>query len=785
MSSLSIKNIGFCLLCSFFFSLVGFSQDKRFTISGYLREKGSRESIPGALVSVPTLNTGTSTNAYGFYSITLPEVDSITLVFTMTGYKVTPYKTALRSNINFDLDLEPETEEMEQVVIEGERPQEKLSENVQMSAIDIPIQQIKSIPAFLGEKDVMKVIQLMPGVQKGSEGSSGIYVRGGGPDQNLIILDDAVVYNANHLFGFFSLFNGSALKSVELYKGGFPARYGGRLSSVIEMNMKDGNKEKLSGEVGIGLIASRFTMEGPLKKGKSSFLVSGRRTYIDLLIMPFLPKDSKGGYYFYDLNAKLHFDLNRKNKLYLSGYFGRDKFYLKYKDDQNSSEAAIFWGNATTTARLNHLWTDRLFSNSSLIFSNFRFTVSVKDNYEDQQFSAQYNSGIRDFTFKHDFDFLPNPNHKIKFGLALTHHTFTPGASVVKSNDISERTGSQIYSFEGGAYGEDVIKVNQRLTIAPGIRISQFLVRGKNYLNVEPRFSSTYKIADNLAAKASYAQMNQYLHMLSNTSIGLPTDLWVPATDRIKPQRSQQVAAGLVRDFPQKNFSVSLEGYYKKSDNIIGYKPGASFVVFEDNDNREFEYERTVTSGQGWSYGMEFLIQKKYGKFSGWIGYTLSWTQLQFDSINNGRKFYARYDRRHDISVVGIYKISEKVTLSATWVYGTGNAITLPIGTYHTNTSRELVPRNNSFGNQLFPGTTEYSEWNAFRMSAYHRLDLGIQLHKTLKWGGERTWEFSLYNAYSRQNPFYYFIDYGRYRNSLSQVALFPLLPSLSYTLKF
>lgn len=762
------------------------SQDKKYSISGYVKELGSSELLPGVTVYLPSKNIGTTTNSYGFYSITLAEEDTVALNFSFLGYATEVRKISLHSNVVLDIFLDPASDVLEEVVIQKERAQERIAETPQMSHVDIPIKQIKAIPALFGEKDVLKVLQLMPGVQKGTEGTSGLYVRGGGPDQNLIILDDATVYNANHLFGFFSVFNGDALKSVELYKGGFPARFGGRLSSVIEMSMKEGNKEKLAGEFGVGLISSRLTLEGPLVKNKASFLISARRTYIDALIYPLLPQESKFGYNFYDLNAKVNYDFGRNNKIYLSGYFGRDKFFARFSENQEKFSSGILWGNGTSTLRWNHLFSNKLFANTSLVFSNFRFKIFAENESPDQNLSLQYYSGIRDFSLKHDIDFLPNPQHSIKAGVLLTHHTFTPSAVVAEVGESKERIISELKAIESAVYVEDLFKPTNRIFINGGFRISNFTTQGKTYFNPEPRLSASYKVKENVAVKGSFATMNQYLHLLSNTSIGLPTDLWVPATKNVQPQRSNQVAAGVVRDFTKGNFSMSLEGYYKKSNNVIGYKEGASFLMLGDPSNgNEVSWEKNVASGNAWSYGAEFLLQKKYGRFSGWIGYTLSWTQMQFDSINKGKKFYAKYDRRHDISLVGIYRISDQVTLSSTWVYGSGNAITLPIGSYNTN------PHQIYSGNTNDNNVTEFSERNAFRMASYHRMDISLQLHRELSWGGERTWEISLYNAYSRRNPFFYFIDteYNQSnntsRNVLKQVSLFPILPSISYSLKF
>ncbi|MDR6197655.1 TonB-dependent receptor [Siphonobacter sp. SORGH_AS_0500] len=776
------------------------------TISGYVREKGSQEALLGVSVLVEGTSLGTATNAYGFYSLTLPVQEHLSLRFSFVGYQTETRTIDLKNNTSLSLELTP-GRMLHEVTVRG-KTQDKVSETPQMSKIEVPISQIKKIPALLGEKDVLKVLQLMPGVQKGSEGSTGIYVRGGGPDQNLIILDDATVYNANHLFGFFSVFNGDALKSVELTKGGFPARYGGRLSSVIELNMKDGNKEKLHGEGSIGLIASRVTLEGPIKRKKdstarSSFLISGRRTYLDLIARPLIALSTEGdemaGYHFYDLNAKLNYDFGPKNKVYLSGYFGQDRFFARSKYGNSSSKAGLDWGNATGTVRWNHLFSDKLFANTSLIFSNYRFSIYLQDrsfNNDDQKesiYDLRYNSGIRDFSFKTDFDYYPNPQHSIRFGLQSLAHRFTPSATVLQDTDLNrnKKDIQNIDVVETGLYAEDHWTPVQRLRINAGMRVSHFLHREIQYLRPEPRLSAAYILQPDLSFKVSYALMNQYVHMLSNTGIGLPTDLWVPTTNRVKPQQSEQIAAGFAKDLTKSGLTFTLEGYYKRMNNIISYKEGASFLVIDDPETAgQVDWQQNVTSGKGWSYGVEALLQKKVGRFSGWAGYTLSWTQWQFPELNDGKKFFPRYDRRHDISLVGVYELSPRITLSGTWVYGTGNALTIPTGKYMAYT--RLTPNSYSEGNRE---VEDYGQKNAFRAAAYHRFDVGIQFHKKMK-RHERTWEFSVYNLYDRRNPFFYMLSEKdipnpaspgstRSKTVLNQYSIFPIIPSFSYMFKF
>lgn len=778
-----IRMIRFILL--FFCSqTLLYAQVNKHTLSGIIRESGSGETLPGVSIYCDSLRIGVQSNAYGFYSLTLPE-GKHRIKISALGFSAIDSVITFNQNLRVDFNV-GQGIALKEVVINAEA-KKRISEESQMSVINIPVQQIKDIPALMGEKDVLKVIQLMPGVQKGSEGSSGIYVRGGGPDQNLIILDDANVYNAYHLFGFFSLFNGDALKSVELVKGGFPASYGGRLSSVINMQMKEGNQEEFHGEAGIGLISSRLVLEGPLKKKKSSFLISARRTYIDALIYPFLPPEQKGGYFFYDLNAKLNYTLTDKDRLYLSGYFGKDKFYFNSNNDGFKLKGNLNWGNATGTLRWNHIYSGKLFSNTSAIFTNYQLGIGSREEFDSSYFDLQFGSAIRDYTIKHDFDFYPNSKHHIRFGGLAIFHRFKPSAIVVKSSDALSAgiSVNSIYTMESGLYVEDDWKISGRLKANIGLRLSHYVANKTSFTNPEPRFSARYSITEKSAVKASYALMNQYLHLLSSTGVSLPTDLWVPATRNLRPMQSQQWALGWAQELP-KGINLTIEGYYKNMRDISFYKEGASFLLIDNPEGAQgINWEKNITQGKGWSYGSEFLLQKEKGKWSGWIGYTLSWTYVQFDSINFGKKFFPRYDRRHDISIVNIYKFNDRIKLSCTWVYGTGNAITLPVAQY------DAAPHNpaqiDNYSQYNFIGfRNDYGEKNSFRMAPYHRLDVGIQFTKVKK-RYTRTFELSFYNAYNRWNPFFYYIERGvtATQNKLMQVTLFPILPSVSWSWKF
>lgn len=777
------------ILCLFILTN-GMAQNS-FTVSGYVKETGSGENIIGAVVYAPKHQLVAETNSYGFYSLTLPQDDSLRIVFSGDSYDETDTIIKLDHDIllNYELKSIIEAKLATVVITEKER---KISKEVLMSKIEIPVEQIKSIPALLGEKDVLKVIQLLPGVKRGSEGSMGFYVRGGGPDQNLIILDDAVVYNAQHLFGFFSIFNGDAIRNIELSKGGFPARYGGRLSSVLDMRMKDGHKEKLHGEAGIGILSSRLTLEGPIKKGKSSFLISGRRTYFDLLTKPFQPSGTKFGYYFYDLNAKVNFVLSPKDKLFISSYLGRDIFFVKFKEDNSSAKSNLGWGNTTGTVRWNHIYNSKLFGNASLIFSNYKFGTGFEFEEDGDKAEIKYNSKITDFALKLDFDYVPNARHVVKFGAHNTLHHFVPSGISVKAgqaSDFNMNRSYQMNALDAALFVEDVYSPTLRWKINPGLRLTAFRLKEVTYKNLEPRLGVAYLMDHDWTLKGSYAKMNQYIHLLSNVGIGLPTDLWVPSTKAVKPQNSQQVALGVAKDLPKQNLQLSVEAYYKVMDRTVSYKEGRGFLdagisFLQDESN---VWENIVTQGKGKSYGVEFLLQRKVGKLSGWIGYTLSWAKQQYKDINNGKEFYAKYDARNDVSVVGIYEINERITLSGTWVYNTGYPINPPISEYRNLGQNDLLL--NKLKNMYGYYGSEYGPRNSVRMPSYHRFDLGLQFSKK-KTNYTRVFEFSIYNVYSKQNPFFYMMEAQYYsdgtsKNVLKQVSIFPIIPSVSWTFKF
>ena len=764
------------------------------TISGYIFDKESGEALIGSSIIDKFTQLGTSSNQYGFYSLTLP-LDSVFLMVSYVGYQPQSIKISIKENTTQNIALSPSIDlQVVEVVSSASR---KIQEETQMSRIDVPVDQIKMMPALLGEVDVLKSMQLLPGVQSGGEGQNGLYVRGGSPDQNLVLLDGVPIYNVSHLLGLFSVFNADAIKNVSLTKGGFPARFGGRLSSILEINMKEGNMKEFHGEGSLGLISSKLTLEGPIIKNASSFLVSARRTYADLIFGPIVKNTQPDGIqlkptlYFYDLNLKLNHKFNDKHRLYLSSYMGSDVFKTKYSESESSSTSGINWGNIIGVLRWNYKITDKLFSNLIFTHSNYDTDILIEQQYSstegDEIFSGKYLSGIQDWTVKIDLDYIPSPKHYIKFGASATRHRYRPGALSLKESSnlasIDTLIGSQEKtSKEIDLYVEDEIKLG-RFSANLGVHLSAFIVDGKTYSSLQPRISARYLFDRKVAIKASFSTMNQYINLLTSESLSLPTDLWVPSTGVVKPQESWQAALGIVKSL-NNNYEFSAEAYYKNMNNVLSFKEGASFLLGLNND-----WQSKITQGEGESYGLELFLQKKTGRLSGWIGYTLSWNNREFDLINDGKKFPFRYDRRHDISIVGNYKLSKRISLSTAWVFGTGNSITLPIYRYATDYN------NNFFGQPHFVEVQSLGKKNDFRMSDYHRLDISIEFYKKKK-KYERKWILGLYNAYWHKNP--YFITTERpgprlpgfepqteQKRQFKEISILPIIPSISYSFKF
>jgi len=771
--------------------LVGLGQDK-VTLNGYIKDALSGETLIGATILVKGSGKTVTSNNFGFFSITLNK-GKYQLSCSYIGYQTKELEVDFNNNAEQLIQLLPNSAIVLQDVTVSARRRDNNVKTAQMGKMELSVNTAKALPAFLGEVDILKTLQLMPGVRNAGEGNAGFYVRGGGPDQNLILLDDAVVYNTGHLFGFFSVFNSDAIKNVSLIKGGMPAQYGGRLSSVVDIAMKEGNNNKTQIDAGIGLIASRFSIQGPIKSKKSSFIVSARRTYIDALTKPLISKSSDfygSGYYFYDLNAKMNFQISEKDHLYISGYFGRDKF--NFNNAARSFKTLIDWGNATSTVRWNHIFNKKLFSNTTLVYNDYHFNLNGSQN----DFNINLSSGIRDLTAKTDFDYYASPEHKLKFGVQYTHHTFLP--NIVSGNQDSviftPNNASKKFAREWAVYLQDDWEINTKLKLNLGLRYSLFQQTGKytnytrdnngnkldstvygagqivqQYGGLEPRATLRYTLDETSSLKAGITRNLQYIHLVTNAGSSLPTDLWVPSTLRVKPQLSWQYAAGYFKNFNNGMFETSFEVYYKTMENQVEYREG--YTPSLKDPEEEFVF------GRGWSYGAELFINKVKGRLTGWIGYTLGWTWRKFPDLNQGQKYPSRYDRRHDLSVVANYTINDKWKIAGVFVYGTGNAISVPERFYF-------------IGGVL---SQQYSGINAYRMAAYHRMDFAATYTPKPKKERKYTtnWVFSLYNAYSRANPYFLYFDQegsasnGTLNVSAKQVSLFPVLPSVTWNLKF
>jgi len=748
------------------------------TISGTIKDKKNGEEIIGATISVVQLKgVGAKSNTYGFYSITLPD-GSYELRISSLGFAPQVINVTLDKNIKLDVQLEAANSTLKEVKVSSVKKDRNVKD-AQMGLEKLNMTEINKIPVLLGERDIIKTITLLPGIKNSGEGSSGFNVRGGNVDQNLILLDEAPVYNAAHLLGFFSTFNSDAIKDVQIYKGGMPAEFGGRLSSVLDIKMKEGNDKNYNVSGGLGLIASRLNIEGPIVKEKGSFLISGRRTYVDqFLRLSDQYKDNK--LFFYDLNAKANYKLNKNNRVFLSGYFGRDKIGV-------GNAFGIDWGNATATARWNHVFNSKWFSNTSLIYSNYDYKIAIKGGDVDFDITSR----IKDVNLKYEINYYPNPKNSIKFGVNSIYHTIVPGQlRSYGTAGINPKKLQDRYSLESAVFVMNEWKQSEKLSVIYGLRISSFAVLGKgdfnsyneqgavikttnykagevvkNYINPEPRISMSYVLDSNKSVKASYARNVQNLHLISNSTTTSPTDLWTGSSNNIKPEIGDQISLGYFQNLKDNAYEFSVEAYYKSMQNQIDYRNGANTQA---NENLEGE----LLTGIGRAYGIEFLVKKKTGRFTGWAGYTLSKTERKINGINFNNWYNARQDRTHDITIVGIYDLTKKWNLSTTWTYQTGNAVTYPVGKYTSNNAVTFL----------------YSERNAERFPAYHRLDFGATYMRKKTDKRESSWTFSVYNAYGRQNAFT--IEFREDPKDASktqalQTALFRWVPSVTYNFKF
>lgn len=793
------------LLSTLFILLTVFTltAQEKSTLSGTITDANTGETIIGAKVFFPELRQGVATNNYGFYSITVP-ADSHTVEFRVTGMETKIMRLDLSKDLVLNVEMGGEVQEFEEVIVNAKADEN--TNSTQMGQIDLDIAEIKTLPAFMGEVDIIKTIQLLPGVSSAAEGGQGFYVRGGGPDQNLVLLDEAVVYNAAHLFGFFSVFNADAVKSVNLIKGGMPANFGGRMSSVLEVNMNEGNNKGFHIKGGIGAISSRFTVEGPIKKDRGSFVVSGRRTYIDLIMKAAIPDDSPfagSSYFFYDMNLKLNYKLSDKDKLYFSGYYGKDLFSYANKEDE--FDVDMPWGNGIMALRWNRILNDKLFMNVTSTFTDYQFSfLSAQD-----EFRFSLNSGIRDYGGKIDFSYFPNARNRIKWGADYKFHTFTPISVSAEQDTIVFDTGlaQKLKSHESAIYVLDEFDVTENLRVNAGLRYTtyQFVgpftryVKGDGistqdttivynkgdliqfYHGLEPRISSRWMLKDRSSIKAGFSYNYQFVHLTSLSAVSLPTDIWYPSTDIAKPQIGWQASVGYFRNFMKNMLETSVEVYYKQLKNLIAYEEGAL-----PGDNVNDNTDNLLVFGTGYSYGVELFVKKTYGKFTGWVGYTLSKTDRIFPDLNNGNKFPAKYDRRHDLSVVASYKLNSRWVFSSAFIYATGNTLTLPTSWYVHD--QDL----------LF----NYGQRNSTRMAPYHRLDIsatwyskeykeytdpttGETVKKKKKF--RSNWAFSIYNVYNRANPFFLYVDndgdflQGNFEITVKQVTLFPIIPSVTW----
>ena len=770
------------------------------TLSGRVVDQSTGEYILGATVVVDGTNTGSASNVYGFYSLCLPP-GTYDLTWSFIGYNAVKRRVNLDADITLDVELTPSIIAVAAAEVEAERSAH--TESTDMGKASVGVETIKSLPALLGEVDVLKVIQFLPGIQSAGEGNSGFYVRGGGPDQNLVLVDDAIVYNASHLFGFFSVFNPDAVKDIEVTKGTMPARFGGRVSSVLDIGLKEGNARETTLSGGLGLISSRLTLEGPIKEDTISYIISGRRTYIDVLTRPFVNQESAfagSGYYFYDLNAKVNWRASRKDQFYLSGYFGRDVFNFRSQSADFGSR--IPWGNATVTARWNHLISDRAFITTTATYSDYEFAFEAQQD----SFTFGFRSGIDDRGLKSRLTLYPNPRHTIRIGVEYTYHTFLPTEFYATSNGVDFDLGEAVRtrSHEVATYFEDEFDVTDAFRIKAGLRWSGFIQTGPftryvppadedplgaaqepdeiryvkgdivaQHGGLEPRLAMRLKTGPRTAFKAGIGRNLQYIHLASLAPTSLPGDIWLPSSDVVKPQIGTQISAGWFRDFgADRNIEASIEVYYKWLDNLVAYAEGT-----QPDDNIRNNVDNNLVFGQGTSYGAEFFLKRRRGVWTGWLGYTWSKTDRQFEDLNQGDPFPARYDRRHDLSAILEWTIDDRWKLGSTFIYGTGNAITVPAQRYFLD------------GNLL----DVYGPRNGFRMPAYHRADIGATHTPRPKKDKKRygQWVFSVYNVYNRLNPYFiYFgnegaIEEGTLDIQAYQISLFPILPSVTWNFRF
>jgi hypothetical protein len=742
---------------------------QKITISGYIKDAISKEALIGASVVNANTQSGTSTNQYGFFSLTVAAVDTVELIISYQGYKIQANKIFAKESIRLNVLLENSTGTLGEVVVVSGKNNRNV-QKAQMGVIDVPLRAIKNLPVLAGERDIMKIIQLLPGVQGGQEGTTGFYVRGGNLDQNLVQLDEATVYNPNHLFGLFSTFNVNAINNVRLIKGGFPAEFGGRLSSIVDIIMKEGNKTKYQVEGGVGLLSDNLTAQGPIKKNTSSFIVSARRSHINTFLKKFT--SSNNSYKFYDVNAKMNFELGKKDHLYLSFFKGNDD--ANYTEP-NSLNYQVDFGNTTCTLRWNHLFGSKIFSNTSVIYNDYHLALATSQN----NFYSLLYTGIRDVNAKTDFTISPNSKHKIKAGFTFSNHELAPAsfsARIPRSGrklTLGRDTITKLYSNEMAFYAGDDFDASDKISVNYGFRIPVYSAYSKTYSFVEPRITAKISAGANASVKASYTKMNQFLHLIPNATAGLPTDIWIPSSNKTKPQSATQYAIGYFKNFKDNAIETSVEVYYKKMDNQVLFGEGKQLRI-------NIKLDSLLTYGKGESYGVEFFVKKNTGKLTGWISYTLSKTTQQFTELNFGSTFPFKYDKRHALSITAGYQLNKHWSLNAVFVYSSGVAFTVPTGRISTLNSGTIFEGN----------YYAYDGRNNFRLAPYHRLDFSATYKtkaKIFKAPFEYEFIIGAYNIYSRQNPYfvYFEIDPVTTQPTAKQVSLLPIIPGISFNFKF
>ncbi len=789
----------FCL--SYLLPKTALAQEQgNFTISGYIDDASSRETLIGATIYSHEYKTGAYTNAFGFYSLTLPK-GTKTVRISYVGYKPQVIKLDGKDNDKLNIHLEL-IGTLQELIVTAEK-RELSTPNI--GSLNVPVQIIKTAPSLMGESDLMKTLQLLPGVQSGSEGSSGVFVRGGGPDENLILLDGVPLYNVDHMMGFFSVFTPEAVKNVKLYKGSFPARFGGRLSSVIDVRTNDGNLKDYHGTVSVGLISSKLQFEGPIVKDKTSFNLSMRRTYADLIATPFMPKGEKASYYFYDTNLKLQQRLGGKDRLFLSFYHGLDKFYGEDKrhgdrtERIRESEGRIKWGNTLAALRWNHTFSPKLYSDLTFAYTHYHFLFGTNSSEESvkthkkRSIDTNYKSGLHDYSAKWNLNYYLNSKYKFRFGVDYLFHNFRPEAFTIDKLGIDDEElekenlenldlpkFSTIYAHNTSVYLESQSQFTKELMLNLGLRASDFYVEGKHYLAIQPRAILEYRPIHDLQFQLSYSKMNQNVHLLTSANMTLPSDLWVPTTKLIKPMDAQQISFGTVFK-GWHGWELSLEAYYKDMRNILEYKDGASFMGFSSG------WEDKVAMGQGRAYGLELLLMRTLGRTTGWLGYTLAKSERRFndESLNNGHWFPYKYDRRHQFNFVISHKFSKRIDASASWEFHSGGYITIPTGKIYDLTHD--VENLTHWNGRYRQGNISESR-NNFHVPPTHKLNLSVNFNRFHKNGAKSIWNVSIYNVYNAMNPSFIYADnYYVTGNSfeLTKFTLLPIIPSVSYTYKF